>query len=77
MANDYILDQMLKNLTDKRDKLAYTIVICHKEGYNIDSKKANLFYLLNIVSDCYKIVPQLTTIQKSKLINITRKLLTF
>lgn len=77
MANDCILDKMLETLIDKRNKLAHTIVSCHKEGYNIDSSKANLFCLLNIVSDCYKIVPQLSTIQKNKLLNITRKVLTF
>ena len=77
MANDYALEQMLKTLTDKRNKLANTIVVCHREGYNIDSTKANLFYLINIVTDCYKIVPQLSTIQQDKLLNITKKLLLF
>lgn len=75
MADDYILAEMLKTLIDKRNKLANTIVKCHEEGYNIDSTKANLFYLINIVSDCYKIVPHLSTIQRNKLLNITRKLL--
>ena len=77
MTNDYILDQMLNELVDKRNKLANTIVVCHNEGYNFDSVKANLFYLTNIVIDCYKITPQLTNVQQAKLINITRKLLAF
>lgn len=77
MSNTYVFEQMLKTLTDRRDKLANTIVVCHGEGYNIDSSKANLFYLINIVSDCYKLVPKLNTVQQNKLLNITRKLLTF
>lgn len=67
---------MLKTLIDKRNKLANTIVKCHEEGYNLDNSKINLFYLINIVSDCYKIIPSLSIIQRNKLLNITRKLLT-
>lgn len=77
MSNAYALEHMLETLIDKRNKLAETIVVCHNEGYNIDNSKANLFYLLNIVSDCYKIVPILSTIQQDKLLNLTRKVLTF
>lgn len=77
MSNNYALKHMLETLIDKRNKLAETIVVCHNEGYNIDNSKANLFYLLNIVSDCYKIVPSLSTIQQNKLLNLTRKVLTF
>lgn len=77
MTNDYILEQMLNELVDKRNKLANTIVVCHDEGYNFDSVKANLFYLINIVLDCYYLRSKLTTIQQNKLLNISRKLLTF
>jgi len=74
MAND-VLEQMLKTLIDKRNKLAYTIVKCHDEGYDINTSKANLFYLINIVSECYCIAPYLSAVQRNKLINITKKLL--
>lgn len=77
MNDDYMLSQMLEALTNKRNKLAKTIVVCHDEGYNINSRKANLFCLCNIVSDCYAIAPQLSAIQRTKLLNITRKLLAF
>lgn len=76
MANEYVLERMLKILNERRNKLAYTIVNCHDEGYNINSRKANLFYIANMVTDCYKIIPQLSTLQRNKLLNITRKLLT-
>lgn len=75
MTNDNELDRMLKTLIEKRDKLAYTIVKCHDEGYSINDRKANLFYLLNIVSECYLIVDCLTTVQKNKLMNLSKKLL--
>lgn len=75
MDDAYILAKMLKTLINERNKLAYAVIKCHEEGYEIDNSKANLFYLFNIVSDCYKIVPRLNTIQRNKLLNITRKLL--
>lgn len=77
MANEYVLDEMLKKLDERRNKLAYTIVKCYEEGYHINSRKANLFYIANIVSDCYAIRPQLSTVQQNKLLNITRKILSF
>lgn len=75
MTNEEVLEQLLKMLIDKRNKLAYTIVKCHDEGYSINNRKANLFYLINIVSDCYYLAPHLSAIQQNKLMNITRKLL--
>ena len=75
MINEEVLELMLMNLIDKRNKLAYTIVKCRDEGYNINNRKANLFYLINIVLDCCYLAPHLSDVQQNKLINITRKLL--